>query len=257
MNENFNNQNNMSGMPNPTQNFNNQNGMNSNPTQNYNFSNNGRQGNNNILFIIIGVIVVVVIGVLAYFAFGNKSGSASSNNTTNNSGTTIDSTPVASNSFYKVNYGGFTFSVPDNMQYFEGDGYLIISNRENTWEAGLQVLEGSFDVIKSKINQIGSIMSNQGYTVNNVQNKTYNGVNFITMEAVIEGTNQLFVYAKLNSMYFAGLNIINIDNEYDYDLLNDIASVVKNATYNSESNNIKVGLIKDKIKLDSIETITK
>lgn len=244
MNENFNNQNNMSGIP--------------TPPQNYNVQNNSGQGNKNIIFIILGIIVVVVIGVLSFLAFGNKSGNNSaSSNTTNNGESTVEPTPIASNSYYKVNYGGFTFSIPDNLQYYEEDGYLILANGEDTWEAGLQVLEGSFDVMKSKLNQIGSAMSNQGYTVNNVQNKTYNGVNFITMEAVIEGTNQLLVYAKLNSMYVTGLNIINIDNEYDYNTLNDIASVIKNATYNSGSNNIKGDVMKNKVKLDSIASLAK
>ena len=78
-----------------------------------------------------------------------------------------------------------------------------------------------------------------------MQTKTYNGVEFLTLEITVEGLKGIIAYEKLNSMYTIGFVIYNVYNEYDYDILKDVTPVIKSAEFSSSSNGIKADFNKN------------
>lgn len=195
--------------------------------------------NNNLKYILIGVGVVIIVAIITLvlvFAFSSKD---------NNKKTDTDDTVVNNNvdnndnnSNYTVNYNGFTFKIPTNLVYETGAKALLLSNEEGTWVTSIEVLEGSYNQILSQKNQLQSIYQQQGYTASQAVEKNIGGMAFITLEISAGGTNALLGIAKANSMYFFGTTVYNIDNEFDYDVLEDVSSILSSAELNPDTNNI-------------------
>ena len=63
-------------------------------------------------------------------------------------------------------------------------------------------------------------------------------MSFITLELTKSGTNALLALTKANSMNVFGLTIYNIENEFDYDLLKTLSTILKEAEYTGASNSM-------------------
>ena len=180
--------------------------------------------NSPVKYIVIGivaVVVIVIVGIIIINLIKNKSGSGSGPSISDNPGTnqTVNKT-------YKVNLNGFTFAIPDNLLYDVSNGTLRIGDEDNTWVAQIEMNEGSFAQLKARKNQLRSQMEKIGYGCSDAVEKTVKGVEFITMEISYGGQNALAALTKANSMYLVAVTILNVDNEFDYDLLNTIAPII-------------------------------
>ncbi len=197
------------------------------------------KSNENLKYIIIGVVVVVAIiaAVLMVFMFINKDNNKN-NNTYNEGSTGGSEVTYTSNKTYKVNFKGFTFSIPDNLVYEEKNDALYIGDEEGTWITQLSLEPGSFSQIKSKKSQLPSALQQGGYTSSTAVEKTLGGVEFVTMEIAYGGNNAILAFAKANSMYYIGVVVSTLDNDIDYKLLETIAPVISSAEQTTASNSI-------------------
>lgn len=213
--------------------------------------NNNKSNNNNTKYIVLGVVVVVALFAVIFvisMVFGKDSGS-SSLGAGSNPGIT-----QTSNSTYKVNFKGFTLSIPDNLVYEEQDGTLMIGNEAGTWAAVLELEQGSFAQLKANKSQLQSLMQQSGYTASIASEKTLKGVDFITLEISASGQKAIAALAKANSMYFFGVTAYNQNNEYDYSLLEKVAPILSSAQYNNSTNNIQAST---KIDMNGIAGLAK
>lgn len=188
-------------------------------------------------YILIGLGIVVAI-IVALVIIGSFAGNDNSNSGTsyNNNGSN-----KRSNSSYKVNFKGFTFNVPDNLVYEEDSGVLMIGDEGGTWLAQIEVEQGSFAQLKANKSKLQSLMQQSGYTSSIAQEKTISGVEFLTMEISMSGQNAIAALTKGNSMFFMAVTVMNLDNEFDYSLLETVAPIVSTATYSNSSTNMKSG----------------
>lgn len=205
-----------------------------NPNKTINFKN----GN-----LIIGVVVIVVLVALAvifvpkYFESTKKDNNVENSNT--EPSTTPTPSPVSSKSYYKVNFENFTFNIPDDMVYEIDSDELVISDEAGTWMSEIFVMQGSFDQIKSNKSTLQSYFQNVGFIAKPAEVKSISGTEFVTVELSASGISGIGAYTKLNSMYSLWTVTYNQDNDYDYNILSNIASISSTATYNSMSNSIK------------------
>ena len=194
--------------------------------------------NSNVKFIIIGIVVAiiifgifVIIGVLG----GNKS---------NNSGTNTGGTSVVNNnskkSNYTVKFGGFTFKIPTNLVYETKDDSILLGDEEGTWATYIEIIEGSYSQMLSKKGQLQSAYQSMGFTSSVAVEKTIGGMSFITLEISKGGTNALVGLVKANSMNIFGVTAYNANNEFDYNLLETVSSILSNAEFGDTTNNISV-----------------
>lgn len=192
------------------------------------------KSNGNLKYVIIGVVIVVAIFavVIVISMFNNNDNNVYSGGS---GGSGITNT---SNKTYKVNFKGFTFSIPDNLVYEERDDMLYVGDEEGTWLTQLELEQGSFAQLKSNKSQLASLMQQNGYTCSAAAEKTLGGVEFITMEIAYGGENAIAALAKANSMYFIGITAFNQDNDIDYKLLEKIAPIINSAEQTSASNSI-------------------
>lgn len=191
--------------------------------------------NNNTKFIIIGIIVaVVIVGVI--MAISIFSDIKSNNSGTNSDGSSV----VNNNSSYTVKFKNFTFKIPTNLIYETQTDAILLGDEEGTWAAYIEVIEGSYSQMLSNKSQLQSVYQSMGYTSSAAVEKTIGGMPFITLEISKSGTNALLGLAKANSMNLFGITAYNMDNEYDYKLLETVSSILSSAEYSSGTNNISV-----------------
>ncbi len=190
--------------------------------------------NSNTKFIIIGIIVAVaIVGIIvAISAFG---GNKLNNSGGNNGGSSVVNN---SNSSYTVKFNGFTFKIPTNLVYETKSNSIVLGDEEGTWAASIEVVKGSYSQMLSNKSQLQGAFQSMGYTSSAAVEKTIGGMPFITIEISKSGTNALLGLAKANSMNLFGITAYNIDNEYDYNLLEKVSSILSSAEYNGATNNI-------------------
>ena len=203
---------------------------------------NNTSKNNNTL-ILLAIVLVVAIAVLA-IVFVPKILNGGNTTTTNNSNTTnngINNVSTTSKSVYKVNFANFTFKIPDNFKYELSDGAMFICDESGQeWCVILNVLDSSYEQLKNNRSRLQVSAQQNGYTAKAAEVKTLGGVEFVTLEASIEGINSIMAFSKLNSMYLAAIDVYTQDNTVDYDILKNISSVISTATYNDVSNGISM-----------------
>ena len=194
--------------------------------------------------LIAGVsALIIVVALAAIFIVPkvlNKKGTSTDGNTTpsgNNNGTGVV-TPTTSTSSYKVNFEGFTLSIPDNMMYEEADGELLIGDEDETWVVEFLIGDGNYNQLKNNKGQLQSYFQQNGFTAKPAEVKSLGGTEFITIEMAKDGVNFVGAYAKLNSMKVAWAVAYNQDNTYDSNILSKIAPIISSATYSDTSNSI-------------------
>lgn len=195
---------------------------------------NQRPKNNNAKPILIGIGVAVLGAIVLFLVLGKSNtgeilGTGSKNN---------DGSIVNTNSTYKVKFKGFTFKIPTNLVYEQKEDYIIVGNEEDTWATMIEVFKGSFNQLQANKSQIQSNYQRQGYIASEAIEKTLQGVNYITVELSKNGANYLIGYAKANSMNVIVIDAFNIDNEFDYDLLKKMSSIISTAEFDDTTNNI-------------------
>lgn len=189
--------------------------------------------NSNAKFIIIGIIAAIaIVGIIVAI-------SAVGGNKLNNSGGG-SSVINNSNSSYTVKFNGFTFKIPTNLVYETQSDSIILGDEDGTWAACIEVCKGYYSKVLSNKGELQGRYQSIGYTSSAAVEKTIGGMSFITLELSKDGTNSLFGITKANSMNLFGVTAYNIDNEYDYTLLEKISSILSTAEYNDDTNNISI-----------------
>lgn len=192
------------------------------------------KSNGSLKYVKIGVVIIVAIFVVFILVsmLNNKDNTYSGGSS---GGSRITN---ASNKTYKVNFKGFIFSIPDNLVYEEKNDMLYVGDEEGTCLTQLELELGSFAQLKSNKSQLSSLMQQNGYTCSTAAEKTFEGVEFITMEIAYGGEKAIAALAKANSMYFIGITAFNKDNDIDLKLLETIAPIINSVEQTSALNSI-------------------
>lgn len=234
-------------------------------------------------YIIGGVILLVIIAVGIYLIvskLGNNQNNSeqtpaqssdqsnnvvSDNNqtstTSGNGGTsinTVSNTNTTSNSqssSYKVTYSGFKLYVPDNLIYeVDATNGLLIGDSELTWAAQIMIEEVPYEQMKKNKNQISTVLSQTyseyGVTVSTANVETIGGVEFLWLEMEEAGEKYIIAYAKLNSMYTAGIYLKTSDGNTDKSMLANIVPIINTAEYTGDSEYLKMD---GKINLNELD----
>lgn len=226
---------NNSGMPNNQQ----MNGMGYYPQQ----MPGNKQNKSVIIAIIVGVVVValLIVGIILIPKLIDKPGNNGGGGTTDDPSVSVSfKTPgVATTQTYKVDFSGFTFTLPETMDYEIESDTLSIGDKERTWLVQLLLGEGSFDTIKQNKFKIQDNFIQEGFSAKPAELKTINGKEYVTVELGLEGKEIVGAYTKMGPITFAWIACYNQDGTVDYNILNEITPVIASAKYKDPSEGLR------------------
>jgi hypothetical protein len=191
--------------------------------QTYNSTN---KGTNPLLFGVIGVLCVGLI-ILAVLLLGQKNGNENLENNNNNNN---DNGIVTADTTSKVNFNGYTFSIPIDYITEEDFEYLMVYDDTQEWASNIGILDGvAYATVKNSTTQIQQNLESSGMTVKSVQEKTINGNSWVVIEYTKDGYNILGGYGELSSSKVITLEVLNTSNIYDTDKFNEFEKICSGA----------------------------
>ncbi|MBQ9318738.1 MAG: zinc ribbon domain-containing protein [Bacilli bacterium] len=203
--------------------FNANNNMNSYPINNQN--NKSSKGG------IITIIVIFVLAVIAAFCVIVlpkiiKKDSGSDVKTTNT---------------YKVNYDGYAFNIPNNLDYeISDDNELVVYSDADGWAVYIIIKDGSYGQLKINLEQMKSNLASQGYIVTKTETKTFRNKEFLNIYTTYSGEEFVYTCTKLSNNKFFLLGVFDLSYEFDDSLFNTIASILETVESSSSYNSLKI-----------------
>ena len=192
----------------------------------YNQPYNSAQQKSKLLPIIIGAVVIVVVALIIFLISKAINGGAVG--------------PLIGNSGYSVKFEGFNMTVPNDLVYESNSSSLSLTNSTETWLAIIEVSEdANFSQLIANKNLLKSTFDGMGYITNNMQEKTYSGAKFLTLEAAFGGYNYILGFTGAGSSKVFTVTIVSESNKFDYSIVQTIAPILKNAKYSGDSVGIK------------------
>lgn len=190
--------------------------------------------------LIVVVIVFLVIGILLGKAMFSKNYCASNTRTPIISSKTKFVNDGKNN---VTNIGTYTYKIPEQYIYDKKNGGLLIYNKEDTFRIFIRTGEGSFEDISGGKNSIRETLRENNVVINNMRELNSGEIEFLVFEGATRSVNRLIAFADAGNNNVFYTEVVTNDNTYNYETLEIIADILKNATYeNIESKMEKIDI---------------
>lgn len=194
---------------------------------------------NNTAIIIVGAIIAVAIfaAILTGILLSGKD-KENTKEPINGVETPPKQEPTPAKSNYTVKSNNFTFKIPDYLIYQNQGDMISLMDEEETWLAAIGVIEGNYSQLVKYKNNIKSNIEKEGYELIKMSEKNVDDVNYLLFEINLLGQNALIGYTAANSMYVFCFEIYDINDEFNYEVLEELSPIFSSAVYSGESNSI-------------------
>ena len=129
---------------------------------------------------------------------------------------------------------GFTYKVPQSLEYKVNNEGLVVSNKEDTWAMSITAKKVQYQSLKADPQAIKTNYENSGCTASKQKNVTLKNREFMTFEVTCNNENTLVVYTKANEEFTYGVDIRNSDNSFDDSQLSTLATILNQSEYTEE-----------------------
>lgn len=201
------------------------------PNKKKKFKLNIQKGSKNVpknLMIIVAIIFLVV-GILLGKAFFSKN-YCSTNVGQNRSVVSKNKVKYVSDGKNNTtNVGGYTYKIPESYTYDKNDGGLLIYDEADSFRIYIRTDAGLYTDLTGAKNSIRATMVENGVNVENVRELKSNDVEFLIFETITRLNNRIIAFADAKEDHVFYLEIVNVNNGFDYDVLDIAADILKNA----------------------------
>ncbi len=191
--------------------------------------------NNKIFLALFGLSIFLIAFGCSYLFLSNLMTKNNSSSEKNSSSETVVTNQT---SYSRVSYHDFLFSIPEDYIYGERNGVLHIYDEDGAWVALVSIEEGTYNQLVDNKNAIRTALENEGYTLGMPIEKSVGGLDYLLFEATYAGQNNLISLTSLSSTKYAIVEIMNQDNEYDYQKLEELSPILSSAKTESVTRNI-------------------
>lgn len=177
------------------------------------------------MWIALSIILLVAAGIA--FAVFNRCDECPTCETNNESNMATTSS--------KIKLSGYNVILSDNYKYTVEGNTMYISDKTDNWGASLYIIDGTMATLATKLEKMKETMILDGYTLNKVEEKIINNNKFLVIEGIKMNTHVLFALtgAGKEEVGVCVLEIYNIDEIFDYDVLNDLAPTLNNVKFDN------------------------
>ena len=142
-----------------------------------------------------------------------------------------------------VNYGGYTFDVPDGCQIVEyekddGSTYLyLVPKGDRSWGASISIETSAYNQLRNRKDEVKAAYEKEGYTVNSIKEESVGSLSFLVAEMYdARNGNSLmgFTSAGTNKVFF--VSVYTTSGELDYNKLNVVSDLIYKAKSKAQGN---------------------
>lgn len=144
--------------------------------------------------------------------------------------------------------GDYIYKIPESFKYDKTSNGLLIYSEDSTWRIYIRNEIALYDNLAEAKTSIKESLNTQNITVNDIKEMKINNKNYVTIEGTTKTVNRLIAFTSGDNDNVFFIEIVDVDNNYNYDLLEVAQDIINNAKYDykySELEKIKVHDIAD------------
>ena len=168
-----------------------------------------KKKNHTILYVLIGIILILGL-VLSIMNLKNsytkyKESKAEDNN---------------------IRYSGYLFDIPDDYHIYNSLDGLTITNKNEDVAYTIQLISNTFILCLNDKEKLASEYEKQGFEVSNIQEKTVQDNDYLTMELKKDDNSLLVAYRSAPRSDSFVVMITFKDNKTDYQELENLENIL-------------------------------
>ena len=135
--------------------------------------------------------------------------------------------------------GSFTYKIPEDYIFDKTDNGVLIYDKGGTWRIFIKDADGSYDNMASAKVSIEESIKTEGINVVSIKESKINDTNHLLIEASKNLINRLIAFIDAGNDHVFYIEIVNLDNNFNYELLNIADDIAKNAVFDQKTNYIE------------------
>lgn len=139
---------------------------------------------------------------------------------------------------YDIYYKNYVVSILNRYIYDTSNiekGFLTFSDDIDNYVVLININEGNYNNLNDEYLKLKPILENQGLIVKNISKKALYNRDYIAIEIVNHGEEQILMYTKLDDNNLITLLLINKNHTYDYTYVKNITPLIKNIKKNNNN----------------------
>ena len=186
--------------------------------------------------LLVGIVGVLGLGILigAVLFSKNVCTAAPIKKTTN-----VSKNVVADGNNNITKAGAYTYKIPKDYKYDKKDNGILIYDDKSTWRIYLRADAGLYDDVASAKSSVKASLESTGINVNNIKETKIKDRLYMLIEGLTKTTSRLIAFTDAGNDYIFYMEIVTVDNIYNYDLLEIANDILVNATFNEEVSKIE------------------
>lgn len=212
-----------------------------------------------IIVAVIAVIGITLIGGLIFVSavINETSNSKKKENTSvvseeNVNQTSTDGGSEETITTYKVTHDDYTYELPSNVTYEDDITSMILMDDKETWLGRIHVGYGTLATLRAQKDYVKSTLVADGCVVNDPVDKTVAGKDSMVFELEENGQKGIIALLDMDESHFVQITCTRVDNEMDYELLEQLVEIATKATPVEQTMNMESGISIDVEKIDKI-----
>jgi hypothetical protein len=146
---------------------------------------------------------------------------------------------VALRNSYNVRIGNITYRIPSTYMYTQIDNGIEVSDKDESWIADIGPMTVNYNDIRTYAKSISDTYTRYKYKVSEIQTKTLNNREYMTMEVTRDNQSILIAFSNANATLTHLIIIKNKDNTIDYKALEEVSNVLNDSKVNDNGVEIR------------------
>jgi len=153
---------------------------------------------------------------------------------------------------YSYDFIGYKLSIPNKYIFEEIEDILYIANEKDTINIQIVIEKTPYWALTSDKDKLASMFVDEGYMiVSGFKEATYHNKAFFVGELNYNNSNVIILYTQASEIDSFQMLINNDNNTYDYSKIEEITSILANASFNNR--HIEKDLLIDFPRLNNIK----
>jgi len=178
--------------------------------------------NKKIIKIILIILIFIILIVSIIFGYNAFNGYVSK---------------VKEEVTYNIYYKNYNFEILNKYIYNNDEiNYLTFTDETNNWLAKIDVFKGNYNRLNEQYLKLKPLLEVNDIIVKNIIKKRIDGRDYIAIEVVNNGENELLLYTELDDNNIIAILLVNKNYTHDYVYLDNVKPIIENIKIRKDIN---------------------